>query len=462
MTFTTQALAVIGGGLAGMAAAAAAVQHGFKVELFEQSGRLGGRASSFEESWNGRTIDHCRHAAMGCCTNFLDFCRRTGVEDCFQRHKTLHFLGPDDRQYDFAAVGWLPAPFHLLPGLFRLQFLSLRERWSVIRTLNKLVRLKISETNERQTIGEWLRGQGQSEAALERFWSGIVTGALAETVDFASLTAAKKVFSDGFAASRNAYELILPRFPLDEIFNRRVPGWLERQGVRIHRHAHVTRIDIDEHGIFTLTLADGRVFNYQDILFATPYWEVDKLLFSKTKTPSWQSVMQSFQPAAITAVHLWFDRPITPLPHAILVGKLSQWLFNDNVLDDAKEPIFQNDVLEFNKPARKDFYYQVVISASHRLVKQDNERLLQTVHNELKSIFPEAREAKLLHSRIVVMPRAVFSMPPGLENLRPPQQTSIPHLFLAGDWTATGWPGTMEGAVRSGYLAVERLLQAHE
>ncbi len=99
----SQAVAIIGGGLAGMAAALAASDQGLQVELFEESNRLGGRAGSFEESWNGQIVDHCQHVAMGCCTNFLDFCRRTGVNDCFQRHKILHFIGPDGRQSDFSA-----------------------------------------------------------------------------------------------------------------------------------------------------------------------------------------------------------------------------------------------------------------------------------------------------------------------------------------------------------------------
>ena len=124
------------------------VQRGLQVDLFEQSDRLGGRAGSMEEPWNGQVIDQCQHVAMGCCGSFFDFCRRTGVEDCFQRHKTLHFIGPDGSQSDITASAWLPAPFHLLPGLLRLKYLSWRERWSIVRTLRKLIRLKIYKENE--------------------------------------------------------------------------------------------------------------------------------------------------------------------------------------------------------------------------------------------------------------------------------------------------------------------------
>jgi len=433
---SSKSAAIIGGGLAGMVAAAMLCEQGLQVNLFEQNDRLGGRVSSFEESWNGQTIDHCQHVAMACCTSFIDFCRRVGVEDCFQRHKTLHFLGPDDTQSDFAPVGWLPVPFHLLPGLLRLKFLTWRECWSIVGTLRKLIRLKISGENAQGTIGTWLRRQGQSETVIERFWSVVLISALCETVDYASLAAAKKVFLDAFCISRQAYELITPRVPLGDIFDRRIPAWLESHGVRIHRGARVMEVASQGAQGFTVYLYDGTVHNFDAAIVAVPWFEAPCLFSSSpVNYPLELDTLKQISAAAITAVHLWFDRPITSLPHAALVGRLSQWIFNCKS------------------------YYQVVISASHRVVKCNKEELLKTVLSDLEAVFPDARQAKLLHWRVVTMPRAVFSMQPGVDRLRPLQKTSIANLFLAGDWTATGWPGTMEGAVRSGYLAVEAMLQ---
>ena len=154
--------------------------------------------------------------------------------------------------------------------------------------------------------------------------------------------------------------------------------------------------------------------------------------------PSLADVDQ-IEPAAITAIHLWYDRPITQLPHAVLVGRLSQWLFA--------------------KPCGAGrHHYQVVVSASHRLAMQKSDQWLADVRGELESIWPEARRAKLLHGRVVALPAAVFSMTPDVERFRPPQRTPLENLCLAGDWTSTGWPATMEGAVRSGRQAVESLL----
>jgi uncharacterized protein with NAD-binding domain and iron-sulfur cluster len=181
------------------------------------------------------------------------------------------------------------------------------------------------------------------------------------------------------------------------------------------------------------------------------------------------SAARNLIPGTIAAVHLWFDRAITPLPHAILVGKLSQWIFKPSSFprsgvgtqfrDAPASQETRKNVESANNVSDTEAYYQVVISAAHRLVTMEKEALLQQVLKELAEAFPAAQDARLLHSRVVMQLQAVFSMQPGVENCRPPQTTATANLILAGDWTSTGWPATMEGAVRSGYLAIESLLK---
>jgi uncharacterized protein with NAD-binding domain and iron-sulfur cluster len=306
----------------------------------------------------------------------------------------------------------------------------------------------------------------------------VLIGALSETVDYASLAAAKKVFLDGFCSSRHAYELIAPRVPLAEIFDRRVPEWLEKQKVRIHRSARVTEIASQETGDVAVFLYDGTVHNYSAAIVAVPWFETPNLFSSSpVNYPLKLEALKEIPAAAITAVHLWFDRPITPLPHAALVGKLSQWIFSGTYLGSEHahgkrgngtcsgsgsphpNPLPTAGAVPGEGTEYKSYYYQVVISAAHRVIKQDKVDLLQTVLNDLGAVFPDARQATLLHSRIVTMPRAVISLQPWVDRLRPSQKTAISNLFFAGDWTATGWPGTMEGAVWSGYLSAEGLLK---
>jgi len=460
-------VAIVGGGLAGLAVAVALCERGLRVALFEARRRLGGRAGSFRDPHSGQSLDHCQHVSMGCCTNLADFCRRTGIAGAFRRHRRLHFIGPEGTRHDLAAVGWLPAPLHLLPGLLRLGYLRLGDRLGIARAMARLARLPGDCPDFRRgapcaawsgengtvpfgpTIGRWLRGCGQSEEAIRGFWSVVLVSALSETLDRASLAAARKVLVDGFLASARAYEIEIPEVPLSEIYDRRLGDWLAAHRVEIHRGTRVGQIEGGGGRAEALRLADGSRRQFDFFVAAVPWRKVRGLLAEPlgTAIPSLERLGE-IHSASITAVHLWFDRPITPLAHAVLVGRLGQWVFNKGTRplpDPAAQPAH---------------CYQVVISASHELAGRRREEVVAQVRGELEAIWPEARGAALLGWRMVTEPEAVFSVRPGLDRLRPAQQTPVANLMLAGDWTATGWPATMEGAVRSGYLAAEAILRA--
>ncbi len=445
MTGRASSVAIVGGGLAGMAAAVAAAERGLCVELFEAGPRLGGRAGSLLDAVTAERIDYCPHVAMGCCRTFLDFCRRTGIEDCFERSTTLHCIAPDGRQYDLAASRFLPAPLHLLPGLMNLKYLSLGERWRIVWTLAKLMRAKGDGT-----IGAWLESSRhapravandtqcaadgtRSTPATTEFVSVVLTSALGETLDHASLAAAQQVFREGFLASRDASDLILPRTPLGDVLHDRVGKWLADRGVPVHCATPVRHVEIGNDRVTAVVLADGQRRAFDQTVVAVP-WRIVRSLVAD----DFVAGAAHIEPAAITAVHLWFDRPVTALPHAVLIGRRSQWAF--------ARPCGAGQQ-----------HVQVVISASHRMPQLGHDALLGEVRRELEAIWPAAADARLVHGRVIAQPTAVFSMTPEVDRYRPSPQTPIAGLTLAGDWTATGWPATMEGAVRSGYRAVECL-----
>jgi squalene-associated FAD-dependent desaturase len=448
-------VAVVGGGLAGLAAAVALTERGLRVELFEAGRRLGGRAGSFRDSVSGEMLDGCQHAAMGCCTNLLDFCRRTGNADCFRRTGRLQFIGPHGRSYAFSALPLLPAPLHLLPGLMRLGYLGLGDRLRIVRTMGRLAKLSAEGPSEGMTVGAWLRSEGESDRAMERFWSVVLASALSETLDRASLAAARKVFVDGFLAARRAYELVVPEATLDEIFDRRAGGWLAERKVIIHRRVRIGQIEGDAGRARAVVLPDGSHRPFDFFVVAVP-WRAVGRLFPPAMLAALPRLEQAERiPAApITAVHLWFDRPVTELREAALVGRLSQWVFRGQ--GNGGRP--SRDGAKPETP-ESGYYYQVVISASHGLVGRRGRDVAHEVTRELGAIWPAARQARLVRSRVVTHRQAVFSVQPGIDRLRPSQQTAVENLALAGDWTATGWPATMEGAVRSGYLAAEAILK---
>jgi len=440
-------VAIVGGGLAGLAAAAALCERGLRVELFEARRRLGGRAGSFRDSVSGRLVDACQHVAMGCCTNLADLLRRTGTSHCFRRQRRLHFIGPDGRRYGLSATPLLPAPLHLVPGLMRLGYLGLADRLRILRTIGRLAKPPARSQDDKVTIGSWLRCQGEPDRAIRRFWSVVLVSALSDTLDRVSLPAARKVLVDGFLASRRAYELMVPRAPLDEIYNRRVADWLRTRDVTIHRGVRIQKIEGDARRPGAVVLPDGSQRPFDLFVAAVP-WRSVRALFPESLLDALPALadVEGIEPAPITAVHLWLDRPITHLREAVLVGRLGQWLFSEQAADRAA---ISN---------QQSHYYQVVISASHELRGRNQEHVARQVKEELDAIWPAARRSELLRWRVVTNPEAVFSARPGVDGLRPPQQTPIRNLVLAGDWTSTGWPATMEGAVRSGYLAAEAIL----
>jgi predicted NAD/FAD-dependent oxidoreductase len=208
----------------------------------------------------------------------------------------------------------------------------------------------------------------------------------------------------------------------------------------------VTMVNGDGKRITGVCLADGAEREFDFVILAVPWGRVGPLL-----PPAIAAALDPLQQfaaigaAPITSVHLWFDRPLTELPHAVLVGRLSQWVFARTPLTTHHSPLTTH-------------YYQVVISASHDLAGRERQAIVDEVVADLHAVFPAAASAKLLRWQLLTERDAVFSVRPGLDKVRPRQQTVIPNLLLAGDWTCTGWPATMEGAVKSGFLAAEALL----
>ena len=420
-----------------MAAALALSERKIHVTLLEAKRCLGGRAGSFDDPATGETVDHCQHVALGCCTNFVDFCRRTRIEHFFRRDRKLHFLSHAGRRYDFTASPWLPAPLHLGPAFWGLKFLSWPARLAVARGMRALL-YRSSSSSETTTLA-WLHEQRQPAEAIEQFWSIVLVSALGESLERASVHAARKVLVDSFLANREAYQLLIPTLPLGELYAQHVAPHLTSQGVELRLSAPVSRLLDDGQRIIGVELASGETLTAEHLIIAVPWRAATRLLQSSIAAfmvEPWQRIESS----PISGVHLWFDRPVTDLLHAVLVGRLSQWLFARGNGDE-------------NVSAAQRHYYQVVISASRMLTGRLASDVIAEVVSDLQAVFPASHEARLLQSRVVTQPEAVFSVTPEFEALRPPQATAIPGLSLAGDWTATGWPATMESAVRSGYLA---------
>jgi len=430
---------IVGGGLAGLAAAAAAREAGLAVQLIEGRRHCGGRAASFEDASEGTLVDACQHVAMGCCTNFLNLCRLAGIDPWLRRDRTLWFIGPDGKRAACTPASWLPAPLHLAPLLLGMRHFSLPEKLALAVGMLRLASWKpAADEAVEPTAAAWLAAR-QPERVIELFWQPVIESALGESIDLVGLSAVKKVAVDGFLAHPTAADLWVPTRPLGDLFGDRLVGWLTSRGVSIMTGRQVTAVEWDSDGRTVGVRVGDELIAADAVILAVP-WRAAARLVPGLLPP----VDNTFAGSPITAVHLWFDRPIIDLPHAVLVGRVSQWVFQEEQAAEAG--------LAAGDDAQSH-HCQVVISASRGLCGGNRQLLLETVVDELRAIFPAARQARLLRSRIVTDPTAVLSVRPGVDRVRPPAESAVPDLFLAGDWTATGWPSTMEGAVRSGRLA---------
>lgn len=443
----TRRVIIVGGGLAGLAAAEALSARQFDVTVLESRPRLGGRASSFEDKATGTKIDNCQHVSLGCCTNFRHFCDRTGLNSAFRTERELVFIGRDGRENRFVAQS-LPAPFHLLNAFRRLSYFTNRDRLGIARGLASLAKARPKELAGKP-FSTWLAQHEQTENAIQRFWHVVLVSALSESLDRIEAPHARKVFVDAFLANREGWTVQIPTEPLDELYGTRLISHLTRQGATIRLGSGVKRLSIDGDRVTGAELRSGDRITGDDFVLAVPHSLVRSLLPDPYANRPEIANLDQLETAPISSVHLWFDRPITPLKHAVLVDRLSHWIFNRTLLQPASS---ESGGLH---------YYQVVISASREIERLTSSGVIAAVHEELRDIWPSTQEAELRHSRLVTEHRAVFSVTPGSDRLRPSQQSALSNLQFAGDWTQTGWPATMEGAVRSGFLAAENILMRH-
>jgi len=434
----TPTVAVVGGGLSGLAAGCALASSGFRVTLFERRPYLGGRASSYEHPGTGEVIDNCQHVLLGCCTNLIEFYEKTGVAGDIRWFDRLTFLEPGGRASEIAPSA-LPAPLHTAPAFLRAQCLEFSDKVSIARAMLALAPTTPRETGE--SFLTWLERHGQTSRAIDRFWKPILVSALNEEVDRVSVSYAAQVMRESFLKSAGAGRMGVPSVPLTTLYQASGDYIRARQGdVRFRSSVDTFRASPSH---VTLGLPAGEeTFDYA--VFAVPFDVLDRILPDSSAAQSLKQSLSKFTTSPITGIHLWFDREITDLEHAVLLDRTIQWMFH-------KSKLQKRDTNGHGS------YVELVVSASNSLVEKSRQEIVDLAVGELKEFFPAAVTAQLVKSTVVKEIHATYSPRPGIDLQRPPAETVWPRVFLAGDWTATGWPATMEGAVRSGYLAAQSL-----
>jgi squalene-associated FAD-dependent desaturase len=440
---TQPTVAVAGGGLAGLAAACALADSGFRVTLFERRPYLGGRASSYEHPGTGEVVDNCQHVLFRVCTNLVEFYRRIGVEDKIRWYEDMTFIEPGGRTSVMHASP-LPAPLHTAPSFLQFPFLNTKDKLAISRAIAALTLTKQPDTG--RSFLDWCHCHGQTETAIERFWKPILVSALSEDLDLISISYAAQVVRESMK-SPAARHMGVPTIPLTDLYNAAGDYIRARNGELRLRTALETFSPTPSQVTTRTSDAEG---NYDYLILALPFENLDRVLPQTPEAAPLRENLRHFEHSPITGIHLWFDRQITDLDHAVLLDRTIQWLFHKSRLLATRGANTESG----------GSYIELVVSASKSLIDKSRAEIVDLALKEVREFFPAARAATLVKSTVIKEVHATYSPRPGIDAYRPPQSTAWPRVFLAGDFTATGWPATMEGAVRSGYLAAEALMRA--
>ena len=429
-------VAVVGGGLAGLAAALECADAGAEVSLYESRRRLGGATFSIRR--NGYWLDNGQHVALRCCTAYRGFLRRLGVEHELELQARLRIPVVAEGRTALLTRSALPAPLQLGGSLLRYGHLTLQERIRAARAALALRSLEPSDLRlDTRTFGDWLRAHGQSQRAIAALWNLIALPTLNLDANEASLLAAVKVFRTGLLDDSDASDIGVPRVSLQRLHGDAAEAALQARNTRIELGAGVRRVEPDGE-TFRMETSSG-VETADVVVLAVPHHVVGDLVPEGIVDAA---ALERLGASPIVNLHLHYDRRVLAEPFVAALDSPLQWLFDRT----ASSGIGQGQLVSAS------------LSGAERELALTQEELVAQLRPAVERLLPAARQATLLDAVVTKEPRATFRAVPGTAALRPGTRTALRGLYLAGAWTDTGWPATMEGAVRSGIAAARAAL----
>jgi len=428
---------ILGGGVAGMAAAVRLREVGVSVSLVESTKRLGGRASSVFDPTLRSVVDLGQHVLMPCCTELIDFLTRIGTIDLIEWHDELHFMSRPDRVETITGFG-RSGPFRFLAQLMGLRLWSCIEKIIIARGLAAVWRAGRGDENQPNgvTMARWLRDHDQTDSVIRRFWDVVIQSTCNAGVDRVDASIGLKVFQDGFFDSTRSFKLGSPSGPLVDLFAN-VPALID--DLRLGRR--VVRLCGGPDGVRSVVLDDGSEIDAEVVISALPYQNVLKIsepnLIEGDEGLGGLSGLRSLRSSPILNVVFVFNSPVMDHSHLAVLDHRIHWVFADE----------------------RGRRLHVVISAADEWMRMRESTIVRELLSELHCLLPRSSESALLGVRVMKSRRATFV--PSVESVRsrPSVTGRVGNLLLAGDYVNTGWPATMEGAVRSGRAAAEAALK---
>ena len=440
---------VVGGGLAGMAAACELADRGHPVVLMEKRPFLGGRAFSFPEPETGQEIDNGQHVFLGCCTAYIGFLEKLGAlhNAHIPPELDVPILGHAGRKGVLRSAN-LPAPFHLVPSLLRYPYLSWGEKLRVLygglrifferreRDLGKL---------DKETFSAWLERHHQTDTAIAKFWNLIILPTLNDDISEVSADMGLMVFQEGLLRSKETAGIGYAKVGLSELVAEATMSYLASRGGEVLLGTAARKITVDGNGVTGVQTSDGTLKG-DWYISALPSYDLLPMLPPLLAEGDFFSRANGLSYSPIVDVHIWYDRPVMDEVFSGFIDSPVQWVFNKTRMQGEKESAEQ--------------YLCISLSGAWEYIDTPKQDIRELFLDEMKRLFPQARDAQVVRLLIVKQPRATFRSLPGVGSHRLPNATPISNLFLAGEWVNTGWPGTMEGAVRSGQTAAKTLAAA--
>ena len=431
---------VVGAGFAGLSAAVRLVQRGARVLVVEERRRLGGRATAFADRATGEIVDNGQHVLFGCYHETFAFLRAIGAEAnvALEDRLDVEMIEPNgDRSRLVTAP--LPAPFHLVGGLLRWDALRLDDRMAAMRMGLALRRLDRGAGGsawaelETVTTSAWLVRLGQTARLIELLWEPLVVAALNQAPDATAAAPFARVLSRMFGGSRRNAAIGLPRVPLDALYAEPARRWLEARGSAV-KAGVPARLAVSGDRITGVNLRDEHLAAGA-VIAAVPWFSFPVLAAGVPALAATAATAAQMTPSPIVTVNLWYDRAVTDTALVGLPGRTFQWVFDKGrILGETAS------------------HLSLVSSGADAVAALDNDAVVARARDEVAAALPPARAAQVRRAVVVREKRATFSLAPG-QPPRPAAETAVKGLFLAGDWTDTALPATIEGAVMSGHRA---------
>jgi squalene-associated FAD-dependent desaturase len=445
---------VIGAGFAGLSAAVRLARGGARALVLEARPRLGGRATAFEDRETGARVDNGQHVLLGCYRETFAFLADLETLDRVRRQRQLEVAVIDRAGRASRLVcPPLPAPLHLLAGVLDWDALSAADRLSILRmrTPLRLARRELEPgartiaASPDETVENWLIRNGQAPRLRELLWNPLALAALNQSPAEAAAPTFVRVLAEMFGSDPQAAAIALPAAPLDEFYAEPARVYLESRGGSV-RTGSRARVEIrparsgGRPAAVSVSSGPDR-WTPAAVIAAVPWFALPDLFDGETAPlASLLRGCRAMAASPIVTANLWFDRPLFDEPFIGLPGRAMQWAFDKR-----------------GGPGDADALVSMVAGGAPALLERTNAEIVAAAHRELVEALPRARAARLLRAGVVREPRATFSLAPG-QPPRPPVDTPVDGLYLAGDWIATGLPATIEGAVRAGHLAAARIL----